>query len=116
MTKLARPLLYGMALLVVLTVLVLQNLILGDAYTSTAGWVGFAAIAAGVCLAAESSARAADMKRGATGVAGLSMPAVAILYTMLAAGLWLLSPVLFSSIAVGLHLILFFMVAFGLAT
>ena len=117
MTKLARPLLYGMALLLILSLIVLQELILGDSYSSsTAGRFGLASVAFGLLVTAEASARASQMGRGATGVAGLSLPAVGLLYTVLATGLWLLSPVVPVGMAIGFHLILMFAALFGFAT
>lgn len=116
MTQFARPLLYGMALLVIFAVFSLQQFILPDSYSETTGWIGFAAIALGALLTAESSSRATHMAQGATGVAGLSMPVVAMVYTIVVAGLWLLSPVLPVGVAVGLHFILASTALFALGT
>ena len=58
MTQFARPLLYGMAFLVLFAVFSLQQFILPESYSGSTGWVGFGAIALGVFLTAESSSRA----------------------------------------------------------
>jgi hypothetical protein len=116
MTQFARPLLYGMAFLVLFAVFSLQQFILPESYSGSTGWVGFGAIALGVFLTAESSSRATHMTAGATGVAGLSMPVVAMVYTVLVFGLWLLSPVLPVGIAIGLHFVLASTALFALGT
>lgn len=106
MTQFARPMLYGMAFLVLFAVFSLQQFLLPESYSDTTGYIGFAAIAIGVFLTAESSSRATHLTAGATGVAGLSMPVVAMVYTVVVFGLWLLSPVLSVGVAIGLHLML----------
>jgi len=103
------------ALIGILMAFALQAFLLPDTYSDSAsGQIGFGAVILGILLTAGVSFFATNVGEDAGGVARIGSPLVPILYTMLAAGLWFLSPVLTASIAKGLHLLLLCGALFGM--
>jgi hypothetical protein len=105
----------ALALIGVVVVVGFKYLILPESYsTSAAGQIGFLAVLLGIVLTAGVSVFATNVGAGAGDVARIGSPVVPALYTALAACLWILSPLLFPSLAKGLHLLLLCACLFGM--
>ena len=117
MKKMAGPLMGVMALLVLGAMYAAKTWLLPDTYsTSTAGSIGFGAIALGVLLTAGMAFFATQGDGDAGTVARFTGPIVPMFYTVLACSLFLLSPVLSGNVAKGLHVILLCGALFAMAT
>jgi hypothetical protein len=117
MKRMAGPLMGIMALLVLGAMFAFKTWLLPDSYsTSTAGSVGFGAIALGVAMTTGLSFFATQGEGDAGSVARFTGPIVPLFYTLVACALFLLSPVLSANFAKGLHAILLLGALFAMAT